>query len=217
MARPSKPLINREAAVQASLEIIDAEGLDAFSLPRLATHLGVRAPSLYHHFRDKNELLAEVAVRVAGPTRRPRVKPGPDWPEYFIRLAVNFRQSVLRHRNAAPILLTHLPRAHLLAVQEDCASFLSASGVPTELHVRILEGVQSLVIGGVLMEALHPPRSRSSVVGEVSPDTAPHLARALVDNHLTPRRLFESRVSDLLYGTIREHRSGARDHSALTR
>ena len=65
MARPSKPLISRASAVQASIEIIDAEGLDAFSLPRLAKHMGVRAPSLYHHFADKNEILTAIARHIA--------------------------------------------------------------------------------------------------------------------------------------------------------
>ena len=53
MARPAKPLISRSAAIHAAIEIIDADGLGTFSLPRLAAHMGVRAPSLYHHFRNK--------------------------------------------------------------------------------------------------------------------------------------------------------------------
>ena len=85
MARPSNPLISRSAAVTASIEIIDSEGLDAFSLPRLAKHLGVRAPSLYHHFSDKNEILTEVARYIAGTSvKRPRMRPGPGWPEFFV-------------------------------------------------------------------------------------------------------------------------------------
>jgi AcrR family transcriptional regulator len=56
MARPSKPLIRRDAVVEASLRIIDTEGLDALSLPRLARELNVHPPSLYHHFEDKAEI-----------------------------------------------------------------------------------------------------------------------------------------------------------------
>ncbi|NED69643.1 TetR/AcrR family transcriptional regulator, partial [Streptomyces sp. SID10244] len=76
------------------IDIIDSEGLEAFSLPRLAKYLGVRAPSLYHHFSDKNEILTEVARYIAGTSvARPRRRPGPDWPEYFVALSLNFRQS----------------------------------------------------------------------------------------------------------------------------
>ena len=41
--------------------VIDEHGLEGFNLALVAKRLGVRAPSLYHHFKDKNELLAEVA------------------------------------------------------------------------------------------------------------------------------------------------------------
>jgi TetR/AcrR family tetracycline transcriptional repressor len=46
MPRPSSPLISHAAVVEASLRIVDREGLDAFSLPRLARELNVQAPSL---------------------------------------------------------------------------------------------------------------------------------------------------------------------------
>src|ERR1700758_5463950 len=111
MARPSKPLISRAAALEASMEIITAEGHEAFSLPRLAEHLGVRAPSLYHHFKDKNEILSGVARHIAATAvAAPRQAPGPDWQEHFVLLASNFRRLALRHRNAAPLLLQYLPR-----------------------------------------------------------------------------------------------------------
>ncbi|MEO9326538.1 TetR family transcriptional regulator [Gordonia aurantiaca] len=206
MARPPKPLISRDAAVMASIEIIDSEGLDAFSLPRLAKHLGVRAPSLYHHFDDKNEILTEVARHIAGAAvRRPRMKPGPDWPEYFVNLALNFRQSILRHRNAAPILLQHLPRDLFTRTYEDTARFLLDSGVPIDLHVRILDGMETLAIGAVLMEATRPPRPKSAIFPNVSADSQPLLAEALAKNELTQKQLFETMVRSFLHGIIRDN------------
>ncbi len=206
MARPSKPLISREAAVQASIEIIDAEGLDAFSLPRLAKHMGVRAPSLYHHFSDKNEILTEVARYIAGTSvARPRRRPGPDWPEYFVALALNFRQSILRHRNAAPILLQHLPRDLFVATYEETAKFLLDSGVPAELHVRILDGMETLSIGTVLMEAVRGTSTKSTIFPNVDRSSQPLLAEALASNPLTQKQLFEEMVRSFLHGIIRDH------------
>ncbi|ANY24591.1 MULTISPECIES: TetR family transcriptional regulator [Gordonia] len=206
MARPSKPLISRKAAVMASIEIIDSEGLEAFSLPRLAKHLGVRAPSLYHHFDDKNEILTEVARYIAGTAvRRPRMNPGPDWPEFFVALALNFRQSILRHRNAAPVLLQHLPRDLFTSTYEDTAQFLLDSGVPVDLHVRILDGMETLSIGAVLMEAMRPPRPKSAIFPNVSAESQPLLAQALSSNDLTQRQLFEGIVRSFLHGIIRDH------------
>lgn len=206
MARPSKPLISRDAAVAASIEIIDDEGLEAFSLPRLAKHLGVRAPSLYHHFADKNEILTEVAREIAGTgVQQPKMRPGPDWPEYFVKLALNFRRSVLRHRNAAPVLLQHLPSDLFVGTYEQTAAFLLESGVPQRIHVQILDGMQTVVIGAVLMEATRPPGTRQTIFAGIDAETKPLLAAALEANPLNRRELFESMVRSFLHGISRDN------------
>lgn len=203
MARPSKPLISKTAAVEASIEIIDAEGLNAFSLPRLAAHMGVRAPSLYHHFADKNEIMTAIARHIAGKgVIKPRRAPGPDWPEYFVSLALNFRQSVLRHRNAATVLIEHLPRETLVGSFEDAARFLRDSGVPSHLHVQILDGMETLCIGAVLAEAARRPRSRHALFPPVDPDEYPNLAAALEENEFSVKELFAARIRNFLYGVI---------------
>lgn len=204
MARPSKPLISRAAAVQASIEIIDSEGLDSFSLPRLASHMGVRAPSLYHHFADKNEILTAIARHIAGKSVvSPRRPPGPDWPEYFVTLGLNFRQSVLRHRNAAPVLIEHLPREVLIGSYEGHARYLADSGVPVYLHIRILDGVETLCVGAVLVEAVRRSRSRQSLFPDIDPLVCPNLTEALADNDLTVKELFADRIRSFLYGVMR--------------
>lgn len=203
MGRPSKPLISRAAAIQASIEIIDSEGLDAFSLPRLASHMGVRAPSLYHHFTDKNEILTAIARHIAGKSViKPRRPPGPDWPEYFVTLAMNFRQSVLRHRNAAPVLIEHLPREVLVNSYEDAARYLRDSGVPTHLHVPILDGVETLCVGAVLVEAVRRPRGRHALFPDIGARTHPHLTDALAANELTVKELFAERIRSFLIGVM---------------
>ena len=198
MPRPSKPLISRAAAVEASIEIIDSDGLDAFSLPKLATYLGVRAPSLYHHFADKNEILAEIARAIAvGAFVKPRRPPGADWPEYFVTLALTFRQSVLRHRNAVPVLVEHLPRDVVADSFEAAARHLSESGVPARLHVQILDGVETICIGTVLVEAMREPGKNSRV-----PDAGafPHLAHSVAANDLSTKELLAERIRSFLRG-----------------
>ncbi|TQC48093.1 TetR family transcriptional regulator [Rhodococcus sp. WS4] len=203
MARPSKPLISRAAAVAASIEIIDSEGLDAFSLPRLAKHIGVRAPSLYHHFSDKSEILAAVARQIAGAGNLPRRKPGPDWPEFFVTLSMNLRRSILKHRNAAPILLQYLPRDLLIGTYEDTARFLEESGVPAHLHVQILDGMERLTLGAVLTEAMRKPSTKSTIFPSVDPESQPLLSKALAANEMTSRQLFEEMIRSFLHGVVR--------------
>ncbi len=59
--RGDRPLLQRETIVAAARELIREGGLEALSLRRLAERLGVTAPALYAHVRDKTDLLRAVA------------------------------------------------------------------------------------------------------------------------------------------------------------
>jgi len=200
MARPSQPLISRTATVQAALSIIDNEGLEALSLPRLAREMNVKAPSLYHHFADKSAIMTAVAFHIVSQTKLPRPSPTGDWAEWFTQLALNFRQAVLRHRNAAPILLQYMPREVTTDIYEHAASYLAECGVPAEMHVQILDGLEKLSIGATIAEAMHP-RTRTRVGFEhADPESHPTLAAAVKANKLNPRQIFEHTVRCYLLG-----------------
>lgn len=53
----------REEILAAAESIVRREGVDALTMRRLADELGIRAPSLYKHLRDKDELLAALQER----------------------------------------------------------------------------------------------------------------------------------------------------------
>ena len=53
----------RDALVDTCVAIIEAEGIGAVSLRRVARDAGVTAAAPYHHFADRSALLAAIAVR----------------------------------------------------------------------------------------------------------------------------------------------------------
>lgn len=53
----------REALLSASLQLVDAEGINAVSLRRVAREPGVSPGAPYHHFPDRASLLAALAVQ----------------------------------------------------------------------------------------------------------------------------------------------------------
>jgi AcrR family transcriptional regulator len=57
--------LHPDAVVDAAARIADAEGLDAVTLARLASELGVRTPSLYSHIAGLEDLRARLAARGA--------------------------------------------------------------------------------------------------------------------------------------------------------
>ncbi|GAB2857897.1 hypothetical protein GCM10022221_66890 [Actinocorallia aurea] len=201
MPRPRQPLISRTGAVAAAIEIIDTEGLDALSLPRLARHLNVRAPSLYHHFADKSAILAAVSAAVVAETVVPR-KPEPErWVEWFVQLSLNLRRAVLRHRNVAPLLLAYPPRDMLTDLYEDAARYLAACGVPAEVHVQILDSMDTLTLGACISEAVKPAAARRAIF-PVDAERQPVLAEAMAANTFTQARLYEEMIRSFLHGVI---------------
>ncbi|WP_426574664.1 TetR/AcrR family transcriptional regulator [Aquihabitans sp. McL0605] len=56
-----RPPLQRDAIVDAARELIVTGGLESLSLRRLAARLGVTAPALYAHVRDKQDLLRALA------------------------------------------------------------------------------------------------------------------------------------------------------------
>ena len=56
--------LTRDAVVDRALRLADTVGLDALTIRKLATELGVTPMALYWHFRSKDELLDGLAERV---------------------------------------------------------------------------------------------------------------------------------------------------------
>jgi AcrR family transcriptional regulator len=69
----------RQTVLNHARSLLDQEGLDGFSMRKLAARVGVTATALYFHFKDKEEILGELVsaermvLRLAleGPARHP--------------------------------------------------------------------------------------------------------------------------------------------------
>src|SRR5215469_18405025 len=71
--------LNRQAVVDAALELLGEAGVDGLSMRGLADRLGVKAASLYWHVRDKQQVLELLAEALLGRVRVP-TRPA-DWRE----------------------------------------------------------------------------------------------------------------------------------------
>ncbi|BAH51416.1 TetR/AcrR family transcriptional regulator [Rhodococcus opacus] len=213
MARPARPLISRGSTIAASIEIIDTEGMDAFSLPRVAKHLNVSTSSLYHHFADRRELMTEVAKEIMLEAVVPDHVPGKDWVEWFVDLSLNYRDAILRHPNAALVLVQFLPRDILTSTYEKCARILDDSGVPASLHVVILDGLEKLSLATTLTDLMRHPFENREIFPNVDARRHPTLTRALATNRWSSRELFVVTIRSFLAGVVSREPASVSDVS----
>jgi AcrR family transcriptional regulator len=97
--------LTRAAVVDRALALADQSGLDALTIRKLATELGVTPMALYWHFRGKDELLAGLAERVWSEIDLTVDRTAP-WTEQ-IRALLESLLKELRAHPAAPGLLLH--------------------------------------------------------------------------------------------------------------
>jgi len=96
-------VLTKAAIVQAALDLLDETGMDGLTVRALASRLGVQAPALYWHVRNKQALLDEMATQVwrgIGDVMAalPRDLP---WREVMAVYAVTVRRELLGHRDGA--------------------------------------------------------------------------------------------------------------------
>ena len=199
MARPRSPLIDREEAIAKALELIDSDGIEAFSIRKLGAALGVNGASLYHHFKDKDEILRGVQRLIM---RQARVVPPPSrnatWQDYVTKSVSRYRTALLAHPNAAPLVVAHAFRATGMAQRDFIIAKMLADGVPAQYCHPVIDSVETLAFGSALFNPQQAPTSGRFPAGALS--ETPNLALAVRSAPRTADRMFRLELRALLDG-----------------
>jgi len=201
MARPSKPLISRETAVAAALAVIDEHGVAGFGLNAVAQRLGVKAPSLYHHFASKEDLLSEVARSLLIEGELPPFERDPDWVEQIVGISLSTWRSVLRHPQAAVLLLQFMPMSMMMGAYEHWAHYLAVNGVPSRLHLVILHGTDKLTFGSILFTAQRRINGQASIT-DLHNDSLPYLSQASAALGASDEEMFAASIRNYVRGVL---------------
>ncbi len=160
MARPQR--ITRELLLDAAMQLVDAEGLDALTMRRLGREVGAAAAMVYRFFADKEELVEALADRVfaqarqAGrtPAAAPRASIVTGWADQLHAMAHGIRRALLAHPALVPAAVRRPPRqeATLHGIDAGLGLLLSA-GLDPESAAKGYQAVLFYALGFAALEA----------------------------------------------------------------
>ncbi|MFD0674384.1 TetR/AcrR family transcriptional regulator [Cohnella sp. GCM10027633] len=106
--KKQQPQISEDKVLDASWALLGEEGIEKFSMRRLADRLGIQAPSLYWYFKSKQELYQRLANQVSKIIVEEFRADG-DWKEQLTELAVTVRRVLSRYPCSTQLMMMTLP------------------------------------------------------------------------------------------------------------
>jgi TetR/AcrR family transcriptional regulator, tetracycline repressor protein len=158
--------VNREIAVQAGLNLLNEVGLEQLTLRRLAKKLKIQAPTLYWHFKCKEELIDAMATLVlaeGAPSLVP-AKRASDWKTWVKAFGMGLRQTLLKYRDGARVVAgSRLTDTVYMEAAERIGSRLVEAGFTVRQTVVLLSTVYTFTISFVIEEqAVFPVKGERS-------------------------------------------------------
>ena len=184
--------VDAGAIATAALRLLDDTGVDGLTMRKVAAELGVQAPALYWHVKNKQELLDAMArvlfVSAVDGVEAPRR--GTQWQDWLIELAGRLRAALLRYRDGARVLAgTNVSDDSMWRVTELTLRTLEDAGFQMRDAVRIFPILLHYTIGFVLEEqaqtgVAYPdcnPYNPEQITQAVDADRYPLTARMVGD------------------------------------
>lgn len=140
-------VLSVDAIVDRALRIVDAEGVQAVSMRRVAAEFDTGPASLYAHVANKETLLRLVLDRILDEVEIPT---GDDWQDVIRSLAHNARAVLRRHNDAAVLSFAHIPTGErsLESVERVLATMIGG-GVPPQVAAWSMDIISLYVAADV--------------------------------------------------------------------
>ena len=203
VGRPAR--IDREAIADAVLEI----GLARSSMKAVAQHLGVSVPGLYHHVKNRKELLLLAAERSMARMRLPEDR-GQHWSEWLREWARYSRRAFVEDPEVfMQFLGGAVSSERVVEVLDSVIGVLTGSGFTPLAAMRAWEDVGRCAIGSAV-EAIRQRSATESgrpqlaeahrVLAQGGPGSFPAFRSVLADLPGDLDAKFEDELTTLLVG-----------------
>jgi TetR/AcrR family transcriptional regulator, tetracycline repressor protein len=145
--------VTRDEIVRVALRLLDEGGLGAVTLRKVAAELGVQAPALYWHVRNKRELLDLMAEELMSEdSLLGEPAPGQAWWDWLTERTRGAFQRLREHRDSALVTAGNRPSWRSLPLIEQQLTALVRIGFPPGEALQAMFSLGALVLGSALEE-----------------------------------------------------------------
>jgi AcrR family transcriptional regulator len=209
--------LTRERILGAAMALVDAEGLEALTMRRLARTLGFEAMSLYYYTPNKDDIIDGIVDLVVREIELPSLTG--DWKAAIRSSAVSAHQVLRRHPWACnPLMSTPRLLPSRLRMVDALLGRLADANLPSDLADRAYHAIDSHILGFTLWEAGYsialrdmPPDALAKVVEDVGVGAYPHLTAHVAFHERPPgagrKPAFEFGL-DLILDTVERELAG---------
>lgn len=151
--------LERETIIRVALALLNEVGLDGLTVRRLAERLGVQNPALYWHFKNKQEVLNEMARTMLADAFTGIAPPATNegWVDWLVEVAERFRLTLLTRRDGARVIATaDLSGSPLLAIQELALCVLTTAGFDLRTALVSVVAIFDYTLGAAFEEQMDP-------------------------------------------------------------
>jgi TetR/AcrR family tetracycline transcriptional repressor len=168
--------VNRAIVVQAGLNLLHQVGLEQLTLRRLAKDLKIQAPTLYWHFKSKEELIDAMATLVLA-KGAPSLVPSSgasNWKTWVNAFGMGLRQTLLKYRDGARLVAgSRLIDTVYMETAERIGGRLIEAGFSVRQAVVLLSTVYTFTISFVIEEqAVFPVAGKRSPAYDIQKRSA---------------------------------------------
>ncbi|SEG28769.1 regulatory protein, tetR family [Nonomuraea solani] len=157
-----KRQLSQELVIETGMRILDAEGLDALSMRRVAQELDTGPASLYAHVAGKDELLELIYDRVLGEIRLPERDPA-HWKEQLRTYATEMHRVLAAHADVARAALATIPTGeNSVRAGEWVFGLLIEAGMPPREASLAMDRLSLYLVGDAYEGSLHYARMRAA-------------------------------------------------------
>lgn len=158
--------VNPEIIVRSALTLLNEIGLEQLTLRRLAAELNIQAPTLYWHFKSKEDLIDAMATLILaeGASKLIPAKKSADWTIWVSTFGRGLRNLLLKYRDGARVAAgSRLRDTRYMEVTEAIGNRLLNAGFSIRDGVVLLSTVYTFTVSFVIEEqAVFPTPGRRS-------------------------------------------------------